>query len=52
MKVRTADLRDAAQRAAISGFVAEHPDAQLFHHPAWSAAVEKGCGARAHYLVA
>jgi FemAB-related protein (PEP-CTERM system-associated) len=52
MKIRTADLRDAAQRAAISGFVAEHPDAQLFHHPAWSAAVEKGCGARAHYLVA
>ena len=52
MKVRTADLGDRAQRRAIETFVAGHPDAQLFHHPAWSAAVERGCGAKAHYLVA
>lgn len=52
MKIRTADLRDGSQREAIARFVAGHGDAQLFHQPAWSAAVEKGCGARAHYLVA
>lgn len=52
MKVRNADLEDPGQREAILAFVAGHPDAQLFHHPAWSAAVERGCGARAHYLVA
>ena len=52
MKIRTADLRDGSQREAIARFVAGHAEAQLFHQPAWSAAVEKGCGARAHYLVA
>jgi FemAB-related protein (PEP-CTERM system-associated) len=52
MKIRTADLRDSGQRAAIEGFVDSNPDAQLFHQPAWAAAVERGCGAGAHYLVA
>ena len=52
MKVRTANLGDERQRNAIERFVGSHPDAQLFHHPAWSAAGERGCGAKAHYLVA
>ncbi|HEY0446264.1 MAG TPA: FemAB family XrtA/PEP-CTERM system-associated protein [Allosphingosinicella sp.] len=41
-----------ADRARIGGFVARHPDAQLFHRPQWSEAVEQGCGQRGHYLVA
>jgi FemAB-related protein (PEP-CTERM system-associated) len=52
MKVRSADLSDARDAAAAEAFVLAHPDAQLFHRPHWSRAVEKGCGARAHYLVA
>jgi FemAB-related protein (PEP-CTERM system-associated) len=52
MTVRVADLDDAAQREAIQSFVLAHPDAELFHQPGWSRAVERGCGARAHYLVA
>ena len=52
MKIRPADLHQAPEREAIERFVASHERAQLFHHPAWSAAVERGCGARAHYLVA
>lgn len=52
MKIRRADLSDVHDSAAIDAFVAAHPDAQLFHRPQWSRAVEKGCGAKAHYLVA
>jgi FemAB-related protein (PEP-CTERM system-associated) len=52
MTIRTADLGDPAQREKIARFVASHPDAQLFHHPGWSRAVERGCGAPAHYLIA
>ena len=52
MKVRAADLRDPRQREAIERFVCAHERAQLFHQPAWSAAVERGCGAKAHFLVA
>lgn len=52
MKVRRADLADARHSAMIDAFVAAHPEAQLFHRPQWSRAVEKGCGARAHYLIA
>jgi FemAB-related protein (PEP-CTERM system-associated) len=52
VKVRRADLADARDSAAIDAFVADHAQAQLFHRPQWSRAVEKGCGARAYYLVA
>jgi FemAB-related protein (PEP-CTERM system-associated) len=52
MKVRAANLEDAGERQAILAFLAERPDAQLFHHPGWSRAVEIGCGGRAHYLLA
>ena len=52
MRVRHADLADARDREEIDRFVADHSDAQLFHRPQWIRAVERGCGARAHYLVA
>ena len=42
----------AADTAAITAFVTAHPDATPFHLPAWSQAVAKGCGQRAHTLVA
>jgi FemAB-related protein (PEP-CTERM system-associated) len=52
VRVRRADLADPRDSAAIDSFVADHAQAQLFHRPQWSRAVEKGCGARAYYLVA
>jgi FemAB-related protein (PEP-CTERM system-associated) len=52
VKIRRADLHDARDSGAIESFVAAHPDAQLFHRSQWSRAVEKGCGATAHYLIA
>ncbi|MEA3001551.1 MAG: hypothetical protein QOH81_339 [Sphingomonadales bacterium] len=52
MKIRRADLDDPRDSAAIDSFVADHGRAQLFHRPQWSRAVEQGCGARAHYLLA
>ena len=52
LSVRTADLADAGERGRIDAFVLAHPEAELFHRPAWSLAVERGCGQRAHYLVA
>jgi FemAB-related protein (PEP-CTERM system-associated) len=51
VKIRRADLADARDRDAIDRFVADHPDAELFHRPQWSRAIERGCGARGHYLV-
>jgi FemAB-related protein (PEP-CTERM system-associated) len=48
--VRKADL--ATEGARIDAFVAEHPDGTIFHRPQWSRAVERGCGQRAHCLVA
>lgn len=36
----------------VEQFVRAQPDATPFHLPAWSAAVERGCGQRAHLLVA
>ncbi|WP_343519226.1 FemAB family XrtA/PEP-CTERM system-associated protein [Sphingomonas sp.] len=50
--LRVADLADPAERARIDTFVEAHPDGTPFHLPAWSAAVEKGCGQKAHYLLA
>ena len=52
MRIRAADLGDARDSAAAEAFVVAAPEAQLFHRPGWSRAVEKGCGAKAHYLVA
>lgn len=51
MNVRSADLDDPRESRAVDSFLAEHPEAQVFHRPAWSRAVESGCGARSHYLV-
>jgi FemAB-related protein (PEP-CTERM system-associated) len=50
LTVRAADL--AADSARIDAFVTAHPDGTIFHRPQWSRAVERGCGQRAHYLVA
>lgn len=51
MTLRVADLSDPGERARIDAFVAAHPDGTPFHLTAWSVAVEKGCGQKAHYLV-
>ena len=48
--VRQADLTDEMSR--IDAFVTEHPDGTIFHRPQWSRAIERGCGQRAHYLLA
>ena len=42
----------AADDAAITAFVRAQPAATPFHLPAWSRAIERGCGQRAHYLIA
>lgn len=50
MSVRAADL--GSERDRIDAYVVAHPDAELFHRPGWSFAVEAGCRQRAHYLIA
>ena len=50
--VREANLRDPAECARIAAFVATADGATPFHLPAWSQAVQDGCGQRARYLVA
>lgn len=50
--LRAADLHDAGDRARIAAFVRAHPDATPFHLPEWNIAVARGCGQRAHCLVA
>ncbi len=50
--VRAVDLRDTAMRERITVFVRDHPAATPFHLPAWSIAVARGCGQRAHMLIA
>ena len=52
MNVRVADLADAAEQGRIDAYVAAHPEAELYHRPQWSIAVEEGCRQRSHYLVA
>ena len=52
MNVRIADLADAAERGRIDDYVAAHPEAEIYHRPQWSIAVEEGCRQRAHYLIA
>ena len=48
--VREADL--SRESGAIEAFVLAAPGSTPFHLPAWSRAVERGCGQRARYLVA
>jgi FemAB-related protein (PEP-CTERM system-associated) len=50
LEVREANLKQ--DRARIEGFLAKAPDTGPFHLPAWSVAVEDGCGQRARYLLA
>lgn len=50
--IRIVRAGTAADRDAVSAFVHAHPDAEPFHLPQWSEAVERGCGARAHLLIA
>ena len=52
LTVRSADLGDAEERRRIDAFVAAEAQAELFHRPQWSLAVERGCCQRSHYLVA
>lgn len=52
MGVRRAVLTDPSITAAIDAYVRRHPQGSAFHRPAWSRAVEQGCGQAAHYLVA
>lgn len=50
--LRPADLNDSRERARVTGWVEQHPDATPFHLPAWSLAVAKGCRQRGHLLLA
>jgi FemAB-related protein (PEP-CTERM system-associated) len=50
--IRTADLFDPAEAEAIDEYVLGHAEGSIFHRPAWSLAVQRGCGQMAHYLVA
>ena len=52
MSIRAADLDDDEQSRTILAYLEGRDEARLFHHPGWSRAVERGCGARAFYLVA
>src|SRR3546814_19952729 len=51
LALRTADLDDATECARIDAFVHDHRGTP-FHFTGWSRDVERGCGQRAHYLVA
>ncbi len=50
--VREANLRDPGECARIVAFVEATDGSTPFHLPAWSQAVQEGCGQRAHYLIA
>lgn len=50
--VRLADLEDPAECRRIDGFVADHPDAELFHRPGWTRGIEEGTGQAGRYLLA
>ncbi|WP_188055606.1 FemAB family XrtA/PEP-CTERM system-associated protein [Sphingosinithalassobacter sp. CS137] len=52
LALRSADLADPIERARIGAFVHDHPEGTPFHLPAWSTAVARGCGQKAHYLIA
>lgn len=50
--LRAADLADAEDAARIDAFIRAHNTGTPFHLTGWSRAVAKGCGQRAHYLIA
>lgn len=50
--IRMADLDDPRECRRVDGFVADHPEAELFHRPAWTRGVEQGTGQVGRYLVA
>ncbi len=52
LALRAADLGDESDRALIAGYVRAHAGATPFHLPEWIIAVARGCGQRAHYLLA
>lgn len=52
VSIMRADLRDAATRARIDGYVRAHPQATPFHLTGWNVAVARGCGQTAHCLAA
>jgi FemAB-related protein (PEP-CTERM system-associated) len=49
LTVRAASPSD---REVIRAFVLSRPEAEPFHLPEWSEAIERGCGQRAHFLLA
>jgi FemAB-related protein (PEP-CTERM system-associated) len=52
LSVRAQNLGDSEACRRIDAFVAGRSDAEFFHRPQWSRAVERGCGRRSHYLIA
>jgi len=52
VSIRLADLSSAGDCARIDGLIAAHDAATPFHTRAWIEAVAKGCGQRAHVLLA
>ena len=52
LAIRTADLDDSGETARIEAFVRAAPGGSPFHMPRWIKAIERGCGQRAHMLVA
>jgi FemAB-related protein (PEP-CTERM system-associated) len=50
--VRLADLDDPRECRRIDSFIDDHPEAELFHRPAWTRGIERGTGQAARYLVA
>lgn len=49
--IRTVRAAEAADDPAIRAFVLSRPEAEPFHMPEWSRAVERGCRQRAHSLL-
>jgi FemAB-related protein (PEP-CTERM system-associated) len=50
--IRRANLDDPDECRRIDGFVADHPEAELFHRPGWTRAIELGTGQAGRYLIA
>ncbi|HZG07643.1 MAG TPA: FemAB family XrtA/PEP-CTERM system-associated protein [Allosphingosinicella sp.] len=50
--IRTVRAATPGDTPAIRAFLAGRPEAQPFHLPEWAQAVERGCGQRAHILLA
>lgn len=50
--IRAVDLADADERSRVDLFVERQSSSTPFHTSAWNTAIERGCGAKAHYLVA